>query len=130
MRNQPFENNTDQQTRRQVLKDTYLSRAQADAEIESQGRFKKHNPTIVTGTPEYPRQPSSSPWSTPDPTGIEPSLGYEIDALPALGGESPAPTATVETATTDDGGAALPPKGRDSALPSVSARSSFRRRVW
>jgi len=101
MTNQPFNNDTDQQTRRQILKDTYLSRAQADAEIETQGRFKKHNPTIVSGTPQYPTVPSG-PWSSPDPSGPEPSLGYSIDALPDLGC-APAP-ALAETATPNCGG--------------------------
>ena len=100
MSNQPFNNETDQQTRRQVLKDTYLSRAQADAELEAQGRFKKHNPTIVTGIPEYPRQPSDSPWASPDPNP-EPPLGYEIDAQPELGGAPALPCA--ETATPNEG---------------------------
>lgn len=130
MSNQPFNNDTDQQTRRQVLIDTYLSRAKADAEIEAQGRFKKQSPTTVTGVPTYPTQPTNSPWATPDPTGIEPTLGYEIDALPALGGSSPAlDVVTVETANApDDGGPALPPKkGSDSPLP-VTARSF--RRAW
>jgi hypothetical protein len=132
MSDQPFNNNSDQQTRREVLKDTYLSRAQADAEIEAQGRFKKQNPTTVTGVhQQYPRQPSNSPWATPDPTGPEPPFPFDIEFVGELGGESPAPvSATVETANaTSDGGPALPPKGRGSlASSSVSARSF--RRVW
>jgi hypothetical protein len=104
MSNQPFNNDTDQQTRRQVLGDTYLSRAQADAEIEAQGRFKKHNPTTITGIhQQYPRQPTNCPWAS-QPVPPEPPLDYEINALPGLGlgGASPAlrPDA-VETATLD-----------------------------
>jgi hypothetical protein len=54
-------NDTDElKERYQVLRDTYLSRAQADAEIEAQGRFKKQNPTTVTSVPQYPRQPTNS----------------------------------------------------------------------
>jgi len=126
-----FNNHSNQSERRSVQRDCYLSRAQADPEIEAQGRFKKHNPTIVSGIPQYPTIPSG-PWVSPDPSGPEPSLGYEIDALPALGGESsPAPVHpfSVETANaTEVGGTALPPKGRDSGpLPAVSAHS-FRRR--
>jgi hypothetical protein len=110
MSNQPFNNDSDQKTRRQVLKDTLLSRALADAEIEAQGRFKRHNPTIVTGgTPQYPTVPNG-PWSSPDPTGPEQSLGYDINALPETG-EASAPTlpCVVEPASS--------PEGRTSNLP-------------
>ena len=128
MSNQPFNDDTDQQTRRQVLKDTYLSRAQADADLIG-GRFKKQVETHITGTPSYPQQPSSSPWSRSldELTGPEPSFGVDIEFVGDLGGAT-APAA-IETAPPDDGGSA-PPKGRDRlALPPVSARS-FRRRVW
>jgi hypothetical protein len=59
MSNQPFNNDTDQQTRRQILKDTYLSRTQADADLEAQGRFKKQSPTMIVGA-QYPKQPANS----------------------------------------------------------------------
>jgi hypothetical protein len=128
-------NDTDQQTRRQVMRDTYLARALADTDLEAQGRFKRQNPTSVTAAPTYPRQPSNSPWSQSldELTGTEPPFGFDIEYVGALGGESSAPVSspeTVETANaTSDGGAALPPKGRDSLiLSSVSARS-FSRRV-
>ena|SRR5262245_42643790 len=131
MSNQPFNNDTDQQTRRQVLKDTYLSRAQADADMIG-GRFKQQTQTHVTGAPSYPRQPSNSPWSQSldELTGPEPPFPIDIDFVDALGGESPAPVVsalTVETTSATSDGGALAPKGRD-GLPSspVSARS-FRR---
>ena len=109
-----------QREKREVLKDTYLSRAQADAEMSLGGRFKKQTETHVTGVPRYPAQPTNSPWSTPDPTGPEPPLGYEIDALPELGGLGGAPAfALAETAT---------PKGSDSAGVAVTPRL-FRRRL-
>jgi hypothetical protein len=127
MSNQPFNNDTDQQTRRQILKDTYLSRAAADADMIG-GRFKKQTETRVTGVPHYPRQPTSSHWHS-DPVPPEDPLGYSVDWL---GGESPAPvlsaSAVETTNATSDGGTALPPKGRDSPNPPVSARS-FSRRV-
>src|SRR5262245_60143674 len=117
-------NDTDQQTRRQVLKDCYLNRAQAEADMAAGGRWKNQNPTSVTGAPSYPRQPSNSPWHS-DPVPPEEPLGYEIDAQPELGGAPALPCAA--TATPDDGGTA-PPKGRDSPLP-VSTHS-LRRREW
>jgi len=127
MSNQPF-NDTDQQTRRQVLKDTYFSRAQSEADMIG-GRFKKETATQVVGVPTYPTLPSGNPWSSPDPTGPEPTLGYEIDALPALGGESPAPVHpfSVETANATSDGGGLAAEGRDGGPPSVSARSIRRR---
>jgi hypothetical protein len=101
MSDQPFNNNSDQQTRRQVLKNTYLSRAQADAEVEAQGRFKKHNPTTVTGVhQQYPRQPSNSPWHS-DPVPPESPLGIDLEFVGELGGAS-APASSpcaVETAS-------------------------------
>jgi hypothetical protein len=74
MSNQPYD--TDQQTRRQVLKDTYLSRAQADAEVEAQGRFKRQSPTTIVGatTPHYPKQPANSPFAN-DPFRLSLRLG-------------------------------------------------------
>jgi hypothetical protein len=106
MSNQPFNNNTDQQTRRQILKDTYFSRAQADADMIG-GRFRKQTETRVTGAPQYPRQPSNSPWARgiDEIAGVEPPLGFE-EFIGALGGESPAPVVvTVETANATDRGA-------------------------
>jgi hypothetical protein len=101
MTNQPFNNtNTDQQTRLQVLKDTYLTRARADADLAASGRFKTQNATVVTSIPTYPRQPTASPWASADPN-IEPPLGFSVDELPELGGAS-APA--VETPTPERGG--------------------------
>jgi hypothetical protein len=84
-----------QREKREVLRDTYLSRAQADAEIEAQGRFKRQSPTTIVGA-QYPRQSSNSPWASPDPTGPEPPLGEDIEYVGALGGAK-APAA-IETA--------------------------------
>ena len=82
MSNQPFNNDTDQQTRRRVERDTYLSRAQVEAD-QVGGRFKKEIETHVTGVPTYPSLPASSPWASPDPTGLEPPLGYSVDQMDA-----------------------------------------------
>ena len=112
-------NDTDQQTHRQV--DTYLSRAQADAEIEAQGRFKKQNPTTVTGAASsYPRQPGNSPWAkgVDEVVGSEPPLDIDIEFVGDLGGAS-APS--VETAPPDWGG--LSPSSDDPP-------QFIRRRSW
>jgi len=92
MSNQPFNNETDQQIRRQVLKDTFLNRAQADAEMSAGGRFKKQTAeTRVTGVPTYPKQPANSPWSN-DPVPPEEPLGFSINEFPSnLGGSVMAP---------------------------------------
>src|SRR5262245_16151574 len=108
MINPPFDNDTDQQTRREVLKNTYFSRAQAEADLEAQGRFKKQNPTTVTGVPQYPAQPTNSPWATPDPTGPEPPFPIDIEFVGELGGASPAQASSpcaVETIAPPDRGA-------------------------
>jgi len=92
MSNQPFNNNdADQQTRREVLKDTYLSRAQAEAEMSLGGRFKKQTQTQITGVPQYPRQPISSPWHS-DPVPPEEPVGVDIEFVGELGGGSAATT--------------------------------------
>jgi hypothetical protein len=119
-----------QAEKKQIIKDTFLSRAVADADQSGGGRWKKQTETRVTGVPQYPRQPVNSPWAKglDKITGREGPFGFE-EFVGELGGASPAPVVvTVETANaTGDGGTALPPKGRDSALPSVPARSFSRR---
>jgi|SRR5215510_16025415 len=93
---------TQAERRKEVERDSYFRRAQGDAETELGGRYKKPVTVIGAGVPEYPRLPANSPWATPDPTGPEPPLGYEIDALPEpeLGGAPASPCA--ETATLND----------------------------
>jgi hypothetical protein len=52
-----------QREKREALENTLLGRAEADADLTSQGRFKKETTTRVTGVPEYPAQPKNSPRS-------------------------------------------------------------------
>jgi hypothetical protein len=61
---------------------TYAERAAATANDERGGRFAGYQSpaAVVKGGPDYPRIPSG-PWSEPDPTGQEPSLGYSVDQL-------------------------------------------------
>src|SRR5262245_30259600 len=105
-----------QRQKREVLKDCYLNRAQAEADMIG-GRFRQQSQTHVTGAPSYPAQPSHSPWAQ----GIDQVVGPEAplgdtDFVGELGGESSsAPvSATVETTAnaTSDGGPLAPPKGR------------------
>jgi hypothetical protein len=61
---------------------TYADRAEFEATQDRGGRFAKMNEFIAPGeVPQYPRQPSTSPWFR-DPVPPEPSTGYCIDALP------------------------------------------------
>jgi hypothetical protein len=71
------------------------------------GRFafaKAHQPPMdFSGVPTYPRLPPNSPWATADPSGVEPPLGTDVNALRS----GPAP-ATPAVETTDGGrGASL-----------------------
>jgi hypothetical protein len=122
MINPPFNNDTDQQTRRQVLKDTYFNRAQSDADMIG-GRFKKETETRVTGVPSYPKQPASSPWAS-DPVPPEEPLGYDINALPELGGASSASLPCAGSATPTEGGLSS-----NSPPDNPSSFSRIRRRV-
>jgi hypothetical protein len=71
-------------------RDTFHSRAQADAELEAQGRFKRQNETRITGTgalPSFPAIPSG-PWSAPDPVLPDPAtneFGVAIDEMEPTG---------------------------------------------
>jgi hypothetical protein len=65
-------------------KDTFLSRAQADADLTSQGRFKKQTATRVTGVPTYPSMPAT-PWSSGFDQNLEPPLGFSVDAMEPVG---------------------------------------------
>jgi hypothetical protein len=94
-----------QREKREIIKDTFFSRAQAEADMVG-GRWKKQTETHVTGTPQYPRQPSNSPWHS-DPVPPEEPLQIDLEFVGVLGGESPAPVvsaSTVETANATDRG--------------------------
>ena len=114
-----------QREKREVLRDCYLSRAEADADLEAQGRFKKQSPTMIVGTPQYPKQPANSPWHS-DPVPPEPPLEIDLDFVGELGGASPAPVvsaSTVEAANATERG-----ETASSALTAVSPHF-LRRRV-
>jgi hypothetical protein len=120
-------------------RDCFRTRAESDAALEAQGRFKKTNETTVVGaTPvTYPRLPSG-PWSEGDPGAPDPAtdqLGYGIDEQEAV---LPASSADLSDSG-DAGDAPTPPvaspgrvgKGEGRSSPSAfpqPSRKSFRRR--
>ena len=77
----PFHNQATQAERREVLENTLLGRARADADLTSQGRYKRETATRIVGVPEYPAQPENSPWHD-DPVPPEPPLPLVLPPLP------------------------------------------------
>jgi hypothetical protein len=70
-------------------KDTYFSRAQADAD-DAGGRYAKLNPAKITGStpaPSYPTQPGNSPWASSPvpPNRASDELGFSINDQEAVG---------------------------------------------
>ena len=100
-----FSNHSDLTERQRVERDTYLTRAQADADLGASGRFKREITTRVTGVPTYPQLPASSPWSNGFDVNVEPPLGYAVDAMPQeIQSSEPALSpATVVASLTDAG---------------------------
>jgi hypothetical protein len=101
-----IENDTPQSERRAILRNdrkaaasTYLDHAIAMAEMEAQGRFKRETASQVVGVPQYP---AASP-SHADPTGPEPLLGWDVNALEPVGSPAEVERSIREAA------AALPP---------------------
>lgn len=104
-----FNNDSNQTERRRVERDTYLSRAQAEAD-QVGGRFKKEVTTTVNAVPTYPSLPSSSPFAKgfDEVVGVEPPLGYAVDEVPAQSNlEEPALSPTTVVASPADVGDAL-----------------------
>jgi hypothetical protein len=82
-------NEVDPKETRKIIqneRDTFLNRAQADADLLNSGRFAKEAATTVTGAkavPSYPRLPSG-PWSEGDLGAPDPAtdqLGYGINEV-------------------------------------------------
>ena len=80
-----YHNEATQAEKREVLRDTYLNRAQSDADLTSQGRFKRETATRVTGVPVYPQLPESSPWAHGFDTNLEPPLSVDVNAQEPVG---------------------------------------------
>jgi hypothetical protein len=84
----PYRQDADQRERADILKNdlrqnTMHGRASAELDLENTGRFAKPHALIGEGAPEYPRLPENS-W-TNDPTGVEPSLGIDVNAVEPCG---------------------------------------------
>jgi hypothetical protein len=120
-------------------RDCFMSRAEAAADLEASGRFKRQNETQVTGAApvQYPALPSG-PWSSepvPLPDPLTDQLGYEVnevdpilperrdDATSANGASSPSVDASAPEAT--EAVSASPPSV--ASTKSQPRKSLFRR---
>jgi len=81
----PFHNTTTQSERRETLendqrvqRDTLQFRTSADLGLENTGRYAK--PFAVTGQTPTPQYPAGPNWA-PDPVGVEPPLGIDVNAM-------------------------------------------------
>jgi hypothetical protein len=90
MSNQPYDNQTSQDERSDVLQNdrqqqggTFHSLAQADLALERVGRHAVPSAVVVgsTSPSNYPKGPD---W-TVDPVGTEPNLGFDVNAMPPCG---------------------------------------------
>jgi hypothetical protein len=125
----------EQRERRELLGSnttiTYHSRAAAELQLEQgqSGRFvDKASVVGAEASVRYPRQPASSPWSGSIPEGVEPPLGYAINAQESVGEifEIEASLAAQPTDSLTSGGAAAPdcatPLGSQSGVPLIRGR--------
>ena len=101
-----FTNDATQAERKAIVtseRNTFLSRTEAELEEKSGGRFKKNRRTTIVGVnpaSAYPRLPPNSPWASPCPTGVEPPLNVDINAMPDLGFHEASPPNLGEVAST------------------------------
>jgi hypothetical protein len=115
-------------------RDTFHSRAQADADLLNQGRFKKETAATVTGSaaPTYPAVPTG-PWSSSYAAmardALTDELGYQIDAVePVLERPTPnAPEAALHLPATVEHGEGQGGERTPTALTTLSSRKSWRR---
>jgi hypothetical protein len=63
---------------------TYFERASAEADENRGGRFAALAQARVVGAKPAPTYPAGPQWSH-DPTGPEPALGYDVDAIEPIG---------------------------------------------
>jgi hypothetical protein len=79
----PAERRAVVENERRVHKNSYFSHAHPD----EGGRFAAINKSTVTGStpvPQYPPQPTSSPWASAA-VGQEPPLGFSVDEMQPVG---------------------------------------------
>jgi hypothetical protein len=91
-----------QAERRRILREqasTLLDHARAAAADEAGGRFARIQPQSVIGSTPVPQYPQAGTPFQSDPCGLEPPLGYDINAMPELA--SPTGIAVSPVATDD-----------------------------
>jgi hypothetical protein len=83
---QQFRNDASQKEREQILRNDQRVRSGSTfldhTHSEEGGRFAK--PTNVIGSTPTPTYPAGPNWSV-DPTGVEPPLGIDVNAVEAVG---------------------------------------------
>jgi hypothetical protein len=117
---------------------TYFRQSQIHQDLDAPGgRFREKETTVGADlVPQYPRLPSSSPWSG-DPVGVEPPLGIDVNfqepcgeafeversllAAPAIPGSPPAEDTTASSVESAKVAAPLSSSG-GAATPSAEER--------
>ena len=122
---------------REVLaneRDCFRTRAEADAALEAQGRFKRQNETRITGSggaPTYPAQPATSPWAdNPVPPGdaID-KLGFDINEVePVLADADPDNGLAISPVAVEREPEATEVTATPVASPHTAALKPFKRR--
>jgi hypothetical protein len=116
--------------RNDLRANTFAGRAQAEAD-DVRGRWAEINKSNVVGATPTPQYPAGPNWSV-DPTGVEPPLGIDVNAVepcgekfeieefgdPATGSHQPAPPRH------DERGSVGPPLGAAADAPSEVPASS------
>jgi hypothetical protein len=131
-------NEITQAEKKQVLKDTYLTRAAADADLTS-GRFKRETATTVTAVLTYPQLPASSPWAQGFDQNVEPPFGVDVEAHEPVGTAKEQEqsslalnptTAAASRADVGDRAGEEPVVGAVNLATALAAGSSTKRREW
>jgi hypothetical protein len=83
----PYHQSADQREREAILRNdranTFAGRAQAEAD-DVRGRWAQINKFDVVGATPTPQYPAGPNWSV-DPTGLEPPLGIDVNAVEPCG---------------------------------------------
>jgi hypothetical protein len=84
-RRETVHNEYTQEEKRRVQRDTLHGRAVAEMGAVG-GRWAAESKAKVVGSTsfKYPALPPNSPWAS-EPVGLEPPLGYSVEAMPAVG---------------------------------------------
>jgi len=123
---------TQAEKKQEVIRDTFLNRAQADADLLNSGRFAKEVASNVVGAkplPTYPAQPATSPWGGDNPVPVGGDLDYFGQDINEVEPVLPASSVVTSGGHSPDAGQG----GGDFAAPSAApsqphSRNTFRRR--